>query len=571
MSASDQSVLERPLYFGPKDRPCFGWLALPADGTALGGVLIAPTLGREARASRRALRELSRSCAARGLAAIRFDYDGTGDSAGGTDDPGRDVAFVDSVHHAAEVLGQLGVPRRFGVGMRLGAAVLGCAADRGLDLDALVLWDPCESGRTYLRELAALESLRKDAPPSGDDGSVRTAEIVFSAATVAELRRLDLGAVSRAPLAPRILALLRGDRPGAERLRERLAAQPVDWQTTDEQGGLLDVDPLFATLPSATIDRICGWLRADAAEQTEMTPLADRTETSILLGEVSVRERCVELGQRRLFGIVDEPVDVAAGGPSVVLLNVSNEDHTGPSRLWVELSRRWAARGLRCVRFDLTGIGDSPSASEVDGTSIYHQAWAEDTTAVATALSAADPSNVVFVGLCSGAYWAVAAGLATSARGVCAVNPPVGIDFLYGVLRLGSSSHRAVRSLAERLKQLALHLRWVAVVLGKIARFVMPSIFSVNVMRQLADSGTDLFVLASDDDLTPSPRLRRFARFFSPRLVAPVHYEVTFVPGLDHSLHDPIGRARAIDLIDRHVLSRFAPGGHPDDESKEPQ
>ena len=60
-----------------------------------------------------------------------------------------------------------------------------------------------------------------------------------------------------------------------------------------------------------------------------------------------------------MFGIVAEPVgDVR--GPLVVMVNGINEDHVGPARLWVDFSRRWAAQGLRCVRFDFSELGESP-------------------------------------------------------------------------------------------------------------------------------------------------------------------------------------------------------------------
>ena len=56
----------------------------------------------------------------------------------------------------------------------------------------------------------------------------------------------------------------------------------------------------------------------------------------------------------------------------------------------------------------------------------------------------------------------------------------------------------------------------------------------------------------------------RFDRFFSPRLVAPKGYAVTFVPGLDHSMLAAEGRARTIELLDRHVVDRYsASGGDP--------
>jgi pimeloyl-ACP methyl ester carboxylesterase len=282
----------------------------------------------------------------------------------------------------------------------------------------------------------------------------------------------------------------------------------------------------------------------------------------------------VELGEHRLFGIVCEPAARDPNPPLVCFVNVSNEDHTGPSRLWVELSRRWAAHGLRCVRFDLSGLGDSPELPGL-GSSVYEQAWLGDTLDAVRSIAPADPSNSVLVGLCSGAFWAVEAGLALECRGVCVINPPVGIDFLHGVTKLGNSRFAPVRSLAERMKEVSLRLRWVAVVVWKVLRVLVPSVFSVDVMRRLVEHGTDLQVLASSEELSPYPKYRSLDRFFSRRLVVPANYQVTFVPSLDHSLHDAIGRSRTIALLDHHVLERFAEaaneGGDTDHDAKERQ
>jgi len=61
-----------------------------------------------------------------------------------------------------------------------GATLLGvAAAERDAQFTSLVLWDPCESGRSYLRELSALEGLRRESYEANPDGSVETSEFVF--------------------------------------------------------------------------------------------------------------------------------------------------------------------------------------------------------------------------------------------------------------------------------------------------------------------------------------------------------------------------------------------------------
>ena len=85
----------------------------------------------------------------------------------------------------------------------------------------------------------------------------------------------------------------------------------------------------------------------------------------------------------------------------------------------------------------------------------------------------------------------------------------------------------------------------------------MPTVFSIDVMSRLAGAGTDLLVLASSEELSPYPTTHRLDRFFNLRLVAPKGYQVTFVPGLDHSMLAAEGRARTVGLLDRHVVDRY--------------
>jgi pimeloyl-ACP methyl ester carboxylesterase len=493
------------------------------------------------------------------MVSLRFDYDGTGDSSGSLDDPGRDASWIDSVSYAAEFLRSLGVRTLSAAGMRLGATILGAAADKhDLGLASLVLWDPCASGRNYLRELSALESLRRENVSIESDGSVETSEFVFPPQTVAEIRRLSLTTLERCPLADRLLVITRDDRSIPDKLQERLSKEKVDWSSTSEQQALIGVDPLHATLPETTIGELIEWLEEPSREAVPVQ-LPNEGRDAVVAGPpgaAPVRERFVEIGDQPLFGVVAEPVGVHTG-PLIIFLNVSTDEHTGPSRLWVELSRRWAALGLQCVRFDLTGVGDSPMLAGERWAHIYDQDWLKDLGDAARALRPEGPSDSVYVGLCSGAFLAIEGGLSVHARGVCVINPPVGIDFLHGSYRLGASRHSLVRALGTQFKNIALRLRWVSVVLWRACRVIMPTLFSVDVMSRLAHTNTNLLVLSSDEELSPYAQTDRFNRFFSLRLVAPKGYDVTFVPGLDHSMLAAEGRARTVDLLERHVRDHY--------------
>lgn len=558
-STNSEHPVEERLWFGPADRRLFGCLTRPTATSVRGGVLLAPPLGLEGHPARRALRSLALALAARGFVSLRFDYDGTGDSSGGFDDPDRDRAWVSSVAEAAKLLRALGLTSISAVGMRLGALLAGVAAsEHDLGLSSLVLWDPCESGRSYLRELRAFEALRREDGEVDASGAIEASEFVMSPQAASQLRRLSLPGLPPGPLAARTLVVARDDRVISEKLRVRLEEGAVDWETTSEQGALIDVDALVSVMPVRTMDRIAQWL----SEGTPSSQVAIGAEemASLVSHELdlgSVRERTVQLGPRRLFGIVSEPVgDVR--GPLIVMLNVSKGDHTGPARLWVVLSRRWASFGLRCVRFDLSGLGESPWCVGESAAVMFDRRWNEDVPDVIRELEPLDPTNVVLIGLCSGAFLAIEGALSLRARGACVINPPVGLDFLHATSRMGRSRRAPVRALAVRLNEVLLRLRWVAAAVWEVCRLVLPASCTLDLASKVADNGTDLLWLATSEDTSPYAHVPFLRGVDRRRWLGPKSYKIEFVPGLDHSMHRALGRARVVAVLDRHVLEHFA-------------
>lgn len=88
-----------------------------------------------------------------GIPVLRFDYYGTGDSAGDISeaDTGR---WIEDTHAAIEELKDTGnVDKVCVVGLRLGALVASYACSTRKDIEQLVLWDPIISGEAYLEEL----------------------------------------------------------------------------------------------------------------------------------------------------------------------------------------------------------------------------------------------------------------------------------------------------------------------------------------------------------------------------------------------------------------------------------
>jgi len=551
---STPAVLEGARWFGPVDDRLFAWLTWPDTSSVRGGVILTQPIGREARAARRAMRILGIELAKRGFVALRVDYPGTGDSSGSLDEIDLQYTWVEAMTQATAYLGSMGVKDVSGVGMRLGATVIALANTTGLSLSSLVLWDPCETGRNFLREVGALESLRRADFEAPSDGSVATSEWVFSPSSVEQIRGLDLLKSATEIHAQRLLVITREDRAFPERLRQRLEGRHVDWEVTSEQGAMLDVEPLHAVMATSTIGRIAAWLDSSAVPALPFR--VDQEVAGAVVhgrrGEAPVKETFVHLGRRGLFGIVSQPTGEPRG-PLVVFFNTANEEHIGTSRLWVELSRQWSADGIRCLRFDVSGVGDSPNFASPPSRLWYESEWLEDIDDVVREMRPEDASNVILIGLCSGAFLAAEGALAFDARAACLLNPPVGNDLLHAAATFRRSRVSWVRSMAEFLRMLHIKGPWLGTGFWLVLRAFLPRRYSQDLISTVAKRGTRLLVLASTDDISPhrtTPLLRNIDRH---RIEAPRNYEVQFVPGLDHSMHVAKGREAVVAILDAFV------------------
>src|SRR6476646_11899176 len=84
-------------YLASGGRPLFAWLH---PGRLGHGVVICPPVGHEQVHAHRSLRHLAEAINRRGLPVLRFDYHGTGDSAGSDADPDRLATWRQNVRDA---------------------------------------------------------------------------------------------------------------------------------------------------------------------------------------------------------------------------------------------------------------------------------------------------------------------------------------------------------------------------------------------------------------------------------------------------------------------------------------
>lgn len=144
-----------PCYFGPYGG-LFGLYQPGAPGTRT-AVLLCPPLGQDLIRCHRLYRQLAHALAGHGSAALRFDYYGTGDSAGGTEEVEWPRCLADVATAAEQLRLRSGCERMVGFGARLGGSLALAAADDAR-LDELVLWDPVLDGAAHVAALDALQA-----------------------------------------------------------------------------------------------------------------------------------------------------------------------------------------------------------------------------------------------------------------------------------------------------------------------------------------------------------------------------------------------------------------------------
>lgn len=204
-----------------------------------------------------AYRQLATRLADAGVHAMRFDWSGTGDSAGDLATTSL-AQWTDDVLAAAEELrGLSGVSRLCVVGMRLGGTVAARAVAAGLRVRDLVLWDPVVEGQPYLDEAQAMhDRIQLDfAYPISDTGEpdellgYRIPPALRREIAAIDLLKEPLGTVSRvgvissAPSAAAIALADRYAREGATATHELLPDVAPSRRTWDEDTLLPRVIP----------------------------------------------------------------------------------------------------------------------------------------------------------------------------------------------------------------------------------------------------------------------------------------------------------------------------------------
>jgi uncharacterized protein len=133
-----------PLYFGAGDQQLFGVYEPACQGDkAIRAAVLCNPVGNEYIHAHRTMRNLASRLSKAGYHVLRFDYYGTGDSAGDSDE-GNPYRWCDDIGVAmSELRDMTGATKITLVGLRLGANLAARVSARDpLQVESLVLWDP---------------------------------------------------------------------------------------------------------------------------------------------------------------------------------------------------------------------------------------------------------------------------------------------------------------------------------------------------------------------------------------------------------------------------------------------
>ena len=105
-----------------------------------------------------------------------------------------------------------------------------------------------------------------------------------------------------------------------------------------------------------------------------------------------------------LAGVLTEPAKGGNNAPAVLWLNAGLLHSAGPFGWYVTLARRMSEQGIASLRFDISGVGDSPPRA--DGRSKLQSGVADVVAAMDFLAREHGNRRFVLVGLCSGAILA---------------------------------------------------------------------------------------------------------------------------------------------------------------------
>lgn len=257
-----------PLFFNTSETPLYGVYHAPQGRHRDAGVVLCHPFGQEYMRAHRAMRQLALLLSRQGYHVLRFDYRGTGDSAGDLQGVTTADWLTDVDAAIAELRASAAISSVSLIGLRLGALIAAATCQRRDDIDRLVVWDPVLSGADYEAELLAeiaaerpsLDHLHSGNGETGD-GTLYYNGFELPAPFRASLRELELTEVMPNGARQVLQVVSHETEPfaglqaawsGHHGYAYRFAEAPHDWNYVDNYGSIM--------LPQPVIQTIVAWM-----------------------------------------------------------------------------------------------------------------------------------------------------------------------------------------------------------------------------------------------------------------------------------------------------------------------
>jgi len=340
------------------------------------------------------------------------------------------------------------------------------ALSEGAPIDDLVLWGVPSKGDSLVRELRAMAKLAADqAPrpaeyegPAPQEGELEVWGFLLAAETAAALKRVDLTERELPAAAGRRVLLLGRDQSQPDaRLLEHIQQSGASVTGAPGPGHEPMLrQPKVSEVPFKMFATVNTWLNGAVQSQLSVPIKPARQVPSddhmdIEAHDTTIRETPFELDipGGTLRGVLVQPLPGSdLSSVCGVLLNSGAVRRVGMNRIWVETSRRWAARGVPTLRLDMLGLGDSDGdeSAFAHPDAFYRTEFVPYVIAALDALEGAGlPGGFVLAGLCAGAYWSHQTAL---------VDERVQGTLMLNLWRFSTASELDVGRLARRARQL---------------------------------------------------------------------------------------------------------------------
>ncbi len=439
----------------------------------------------------RTLRHLAERLAVAGFPVLRFDFHGTGDSAGDERAPDRVAAWRRDIATAIDFAkAETGVDRVAIVGLRFGATVAADVAATRSDVASVVLWHVFPTGEKFASETLKMHKMHRmlepesfaAGPKSYPDGE-EALGFFLTNQTLQDLKAIDVRAIATRP-APRALVVdasnLPSDKPIVEKL-EALGAQ-VDHRHMPGHKFLISI-PHHSTLPDEVLAQVVAWLETAHPAIARVPAPAPASTANVLEGAAYTEEPVMFGPGDRLFGIHVRPrKGRSAARPAILMLNAGTVHRIGPHRFYVSMARELAELGFEVLRVDLSGIGDSPNTTTPENITYPGEGETDVKLAMDVMTARTGATKFVLAGLCSGADIAFQLGIKERrVAGVVMMNPRTFLVHDLATVDANKGARYYQESLFKKEK-------WVKLIKGEVdvvraARMVAPKLKTMAIKR----------------------------------------------------------------------------------------